>query len=83
MPSFVILGFNLCSGDELIYLDPHTTQAAVDPDFDGTVDDQSYHCQRRPQRMKILNLDPSVAVVSASRGCRPGCTFKDTHSLSQ
>ncbi|XP_058856817.1 cysteine protease ATG4A-like [Acipenser ruthenus] len=57
--AYYFIGF---IGDELIYLDPHTTQAAVDPDFDGTVDDQSYHCQRRPQRMKILNLDPSVAV---------------------
>ncbi|KAK6473538.1 cysteine protease ATG4A [Huso huso] len=57
--AYYFIGF---IGDELIYLDPHTTQAAVDPDFDGTVDDQSYHCQRRPRRMKILNLDPSVAV---------------------
>ncbi|MGH0147705.1 UNVERIFIED_CONTAM: hypothetical protein FKN15_035348 [Acipenser sinensis] len=64
--AYYFIGF---IGDELIYLDPHTTQAAVDPDFDGTVDDQSYHCQRRPQRMKILNLDPSVAVEILKKRC--------------
>ncbi|MGH0136064.1 UNVERIFIED_CONTAM: hypothetical protein FKN15_031004 [Acipenser sinensis] len=64
--AYYFIGF---IGDELIYLDPHTTQAAVDPDFDGTVDDQSYHCQRRPRRMKILNLDPSVAVEILKKRC--------------
>ncbi|XP_055037157.2 cysteine protease ATG4A isoform X1 [Misgurnus anguillicaudatus] len=48
--------------DELIYLDPHTTQQAVESESDIVVDDLSYHCQRTPHRMKITNLDPSVAL---------------------
>ncbi|XP_052444707.1 cysteine protease ATG4A-like isoform X2 [Carassius gibelio] len=48
--------------DELIYLDPHTTQQAVDTESGSSVDDQSYHCQRTPHRMKITSLDPSVAL---------------------
>ncbi|KAF5889216.1 cysteine protease ATG4A, partial [Clarias magur] len=48
--------------DELIYLDPHTTQSAVDSETDIVVNDQSYHCQRNPHRMKITSLDPSVAL---------------------
>lgn len=51
-------------GDELIYLDPHNTQPAVDSESGTLVDDQSYHCQRSPHRMKITSLDPSVALVS-------------------
>lgn len=53
------------SDDELIYLDPHTTQQAVDTESGSAVDDQSYHCQRTPHRMKITSLDPSVALVRA------------------
>ncbi|XP_076131237.1 cysteine protease ATG4A isoform X1 [Alosa pseudoharengus] len=48
-------------GDELIYLDPHNTQPAVDSESGTIVDDQSYHCQRTPH-MKITSLDPSVAL---------------------
>ncbi|XP_076835600.1 cysteine protease ATG4A [Brachyhypopomus gauderio] len=48
--------------DELIYLDPHTTQVAVDSETGSPVDDQSYHCQRSPHRMKITSLEPSVAL---------------------
>ncbi|KAK3555344.1 hypothetical protein QTP86_014942 [Hemibagrus guttatus] len=48
--------------DELIYLDPHTTQSAVDSEMGLGVGDQSYHCQRSPHRMKISSLDPSVAL---------------------
>ncbi|XP_073790768.1 cysteine protease ATG4A isoform X1 [Danio rerio] len=48
--------------DELIYLDPHTTQQAVDTESGSAVDDQSFHCQRTPHRMKITSLDPSVAL---------------------
>ncbi|XP_057217049.1 cysteine protease ATG4A [Triplophysa rosa] len=48
--------------DELIYLDPHTTQQAVESESGIAVDDQSYHCQRTPHRMKITSLDPSVAL---------------------
>uniref|UniRef100_A0A8C1BYJ2 Cysteine protease n=1 Tax=Cyprinus carpio carpio TaxID=630221 RepID=A0A8C1BYJ2_CYPCA len=48
-------------GDELIYLDPHTTQPAVDPTEDGQFPDDSYHCQHPPCRMHICELDPSIA----------------------
>ncbi|TRY54569.1 hypothetical protein DNTS_001572 [Danionella cerebrum] len=49
-------------GDELIYLDPHTTQPAVEPCEDGYFPDESYHCQHPPCRMHICELDPSIAV---------------------
>ncbi|KAL2768342.1 cysteine protease ATG4A isoform b [Daubentonia madagascariensis] len=48
--------------NELIFLDPHTTQTFVDTEENGTVDDQTFHCLQSPQRMNILNLDPSVAL---------------------
>uniref|UniRef100_A0A672MV14 Cysteine protease n=1 Tax=Sinocyclocheilus grahami TaxID=75366 RepID=A0A672MV14_SINGR len=48
-------------GDELIYLDPHTTQPAVDPNEDEQFPDDSYHCQHPPCRMHICELDPSIA----------------------
>lgn len=50
-------------GEELIYLDPHTTQPAVDPCEDGQVPDETYHCQHPPCRMHICELDPSIAAV--------------------
>ncbi|KAF3812527.1 hypothetical protein GH733_019329 [Mirounga leonina] len=50
------------TGNELIFLDPHTTQTFVDTEENGTVDDQTFHCLQSPQRMNILNLDPSVAL---------------------
>ncbi|KAG5851164.1 hypothetical protein ANANG_G00090130 [Anguilla anguilla] len=49
-------------GEELIYLDPHTTQPAVEPCEDGQVPDDTYHCQHPPCRMHICELDPSIAV---------------------
>ncbi|XP_071198440.1 cysteine protease ATG4B-like isoform X2 [Salvelinus alpinus] len=49
-------------GEELIYLDPHTTQSAVEPCEDGQVPDDTYHCQHPPCRMHICEIDPSVAV---------------------
>ncbi|XP_069468731.1 cysteine protease ATG4A [Ambystoma mexicanum] len=57
--AYYFIGF---SEDELIYLDPHTTQTFVDSEGNGMIHDQSYHCQRAPHRMKILNVDPSVAL---------------------
>ncbi|CAJ0944995.1 unnamed protein product, partial [Ranitomeya imitator] len=57
--AYYFIGF---SGDELIYLDPHTTQMFVESEEAGTVQDHTYHCQKNPNRMKILNLDPSVAL---------------------
>ncbi|XP_042707007.2 cysteine protease ATG4A isoform X3 [Chrysemys picta bellii] len=57
--AYYFIGF---LGNELIYLDPHTTQIFVDLEENGMVDDQSFHCQQAPHRMKIMNLDPSVAL---------------------
>ncbi|XP_076454099.1 cysteine protease ATG4B-like isoform X2 [Babylonia areolata] len=50
-------------GDELIYLDPHTTQVVGDLDDpeERAAADESYHC-RFSCRMNMLRLDPSVAV---------------------
>lgn len=53
-------------GEELIYLDPHTTQPAVEPCEDGKVPDETYHCQHPPCRMHICELDPSIAAVEIS-----------------
>ncbi|KAG8509345.1 Cysteine protease ATG4A, partial [Galemys pyrenaicus] len=50
------------TGDELIFLDPHTTQTFIDTEENGMIDDQTFHCLQSPQRMNILNLDPSVAL---------------------
>jgi hypothetical protein len=62
----VIFLLKCFAGDEVIYLDPHTTQPA------GLVEekeheheralDSSYHCQYA-SRMHILHMDPSVAAV--------------------
>nr|AQY19174.1 autophagy-like 4B cysteine peptidase protein [Oncorhynchus mykiss] len=49
-------------GEELIYLDPHTTQPAVEPCEDSQVPDDTYHCQHPPCRMHICEIDPSIAV---------------------
>ncbi|GAB5584811.1 cysteine protease ATG4A [Prionailurus iriomotensis] len=57
--AYYFIGF---LGDELIFLDPHTTQTFVNTEENGTVDDQTFHCLQSPQRMNILNLDPSVAL---------------------
>lgn len=42
-------------GNELIYLDPHTTQSFVDSEENGTVDDESFHCQQAPHHHLILD----------------------------
>lgn len=47
-------------GNELVYLDPHSTQLFVDLD-EPNFDDSSYHCQK-PLRMEIGCLDPSIAL---------------------
>lgn len=49
-------------GDELIYLDPHTTQPAVEPSDSGFIADDSFHCQHPPCRMHVSEIDPSIAV---------------------
>ncbi|XP_022084160.1 cysteine protease ATG4A-like isoform X2 [Acanthaster planci] len=48
-------------GDELIYLDPHTTQPALTTDKWGFLQDEGYHCDHAC-RMNIHNLDPSIAL---------------------
>ncbi|KAM6326731.1 cysteine protease ATG4B isoform 3-T3 [Podargus strigoides] len=48
--------------EELIYLDPHTTQPVVEPNDSGCLPDESFHCQHPPCRMSIAELDPSIAV---------------------
>uniref|UniRef100_A0A8C7IFI3 Cysteine protease n=1 Tax=Oncorhynchus kisutch TaxID=8019 RepID=A0A8C7IFI3_ONCKI len=58
-------------GEELIYLDPHTTQPAVEPCEDSQVPDDTYHCQHPPCRMHICEIDPSVAVLPHTRGSLP------------
>ena len=54
-------------GDNMLYLDPHTTQPAVSSSDTGVVLDQSYHCTQ-PDRMSISDLDPSVALVTVDWG---------------
>ncbi|GAB1285282.1 Cysteine protease ATG4B [Apodemus speciosus] len=49
-------------GEELIYLDPHTTQPAVELTDSCFIPDESFHCQHPPCRMGIGELDPSIAV---------------------
>ncbi|XP_053775323.1 cysteine protease ATG4B isoform X2 [Desmodus rotundus] len=49
-------------GEELIYLDPHTTQPAVEFTDSCSIPDESFHCQHPPSRMSIGELDPSIAV---------------------
>ncbi|XP_006005315.1 cysteine protease ATG4B [Latimeria chalumnae] len=49
-------------GEELIYLDPHTTQPTVDQVDCCFIPDESFHCQHPPCRMRISELDPSIAV---------------------
>lgn len=54
-----------CIGDEVIYLDPHTTQKTGSVDHKNSEDqvelDVTYHC-KRASRMNILSMDPSVAI---------------------
>lgn len=47
-------------GDELVFLDPHTTQLACDLDSKDCSDD-TYHCPYA-SRMDIGQLDPSIAL---------------------
>lgn len=48
-------------GNTLLYLDPHTTQQAVNPGKLSQIPDESYHCVY-PSRMNISDLDPSIAL---------------------
>ncbi|XP_046898877.1 cysteine protease ATG4A [Hypomesus transpacificus] len=49
-------------GEELLYLDPHTTQTTVEVEPGVAMDDHSYHWTRTPRHMKITSLDPSVSL---------------------
>jgi len=51
----------LVTDDELVYLDPHTTQPYVDVSAPGE-SDETYHC-RYASRMRIADMDPSMALV--------------------
>lgn len=55
-----------CVGDEVIYLDPHTTQRSGSVSNKETEEeiemDLTYHC-KYASRINILSMDPSVAVV--------------------
>lgn len=55
--------FLALSENNLIFLDPHTTQPAVDIDQWGHIADESYHCAS-VSTMLISSLDPSIALVS-------------------
>ncbi|KAI8427619.1 hypothetical protein MSG28_002105 [Choristoneura fumiferana] len=66
-----------CVGDEVIYLDPHTTQRSGFVENKMTDDqkeiDCSYHC-KYASRIPILAMDPSVAVCFL---CRTRSDFDD------
>uniref|UniRef100_UPI00358E21D8 cysteine protease ATG4B isoform X2 n=1 Tax=Myxine glutinosa TaxID=7769 RepID=UPI00358E21D8 len=57
-------------GEELLFLDPHTVQPAVDVNDDEMMSeaeemgnaDCSYHCMHPPCRMDVSQLDPSIAL---------------------
>ena len=54
--------FILCtSGDDVVFLDPHLTQNAIDFD-DEQFDDSSYHPETCA-RISFQSMDPSLAVV--------------------
>lgn len=62
----ISLSYNLL-GDEVIFLDPHTTQrsGSVDQKSDDNEAevDATYHC-KIATRIPITGMDPSVALVS-------------------
>lgn len=56
-------------GNDVIFLDPHTTQSigvvgGKEHEHEKKMD-SSYHCSQA-SRLHIMQMDPSVAVVSAS-----------------
>lgn len=57
-----------CVGDEVIYLDPHTTHKSGSVENKETEEeielDSTYHC-KYASRINILSMDPSVALVIA------------------
>ncbi|KAG8305445.1 hypothetical protein J6590_069783 [Homalodisca vitripennis] len=70
-----------CVGNDVIFLDPHTTQSigvvnGKEHEHDSKMD-SSYHCSQA-NRLHILNMDPSVAVVSTPSG--NDVIFLDPHT---
>ena len=55
----------MCTGDHLVFLDPHTTQQTIRPTDLAHIPDTSYHCNT-PGYMRISDIDPSIAVVTYS-----------------
>jgi len=51
------------TGDQLVFLDPHTTQQTVRPTDLSHIPDTSYHCNT-PGYMNISDIDPSIALVN-------------------
>lgn len=62
----VIIDNLISTGEEVIFLDPHTTQRSGSVDTkcaEGETEiDASYHC-RSASRIPITGIDPSVALV--------------------
>ncbi|KAK2573814.1 Cysteine protease ATG4B [Acropora cervicornis] len=56
--AYYFIGFY---GNNLLFLDPHTTQQAVNPEKMSQIPDESYHCVH-PSRINISDLDPSIAL---------------------
>lgn len=71
-------------GDDLVFLDPHTTQLAVDLDVEGP-EDESYHCAHA-SRMDIGQLDPSIALcfyLPTEAEFDSWCNLAHKHLISQ
>ncbi|XP_035222929.1 cysteine protease ATG4B-like isoform X1 [Stegodyphus dumicola] len=65
-------------GNELIYLDPHTTQLHRN---EPPLEDKTYHCEH-PSRMTFSQLDPSIALcfyLENETGFEQWC--KDAHQV--
>lgn len=72
-----------CVGNEVIYLDPHTTQRAGfvnNKENESEIEiDLSYHC-KYASRMNINSMDPSIAVCFL---CKTEAEFNDLCQLIQ
>ncbi|XP_062521684.1 cysteine protease ATG4B-like [Corticium candelabrum] len=50
-----------CQGNQLLYLDPHTTHMSVNPEMKSNIPDKSYHCSSI-NFLPISDLDPSISL---------------------
>jgi len=74
------LYFTAYQDDELLYLDPHIVQPAVQPKQEFTQDIfQSFHC-KVPQKMPIEHIDPSLAVGILCKTRKEFFDFVEVHS---